>query len=106
MRHTRRYITGAAAVLVVAGGVAYALRPKAVDVDTAAVTRGPLVETVDADARTRVVDRYVLTAPVTGRLQRVTVEEGDVVSRGQTVAWVAPVPLDVSTTAQGTARLD
>ena len=106
MRHARRYLVGAVVIAAVAGGVAIALRPKVLDVDSTVVTRGPLLETVDADAKTRVVDRYVLTAPVSGELQRVIVEEGDVVARGQTVAWLAPVPLDVSSTAQGTARLD
>ena len=106
MRHTRRYLVGAALLAAVGGAVALALRPKVLDVETAVATRGPLVETVDADAKTRVVDRYVLTAPVTGRLHRVLVEEGDAVARGQTVAWIAPVPLDVPTATQGTARLD
>jgi len=105
MRITRRTITAVVAAALAVGGVAYVLRPEVLEVDVGQVARGPMRVTVDAEARTRVVDRYVLTAPVGGRLRRVAIAEGAPVQRGQVVAWIAPLPLDVQSTTQGTARL-
>jgi HlyD family secretion protein len=42
---------------------------------------------------------------VSGRLERITLREGDRVSRGQTVAWIAPLPLDSSSRQIASARL-
>jgi HlyD family secretion protein len=84
---------------------AYALRPEVIEVETGTVGRGPLRVTVDEDARTRVRDRFVITAPVSGRLQRLTLREGDRIAQGQIVAWLAPLPLDSAARQVGTARL-
>jgi HlyD family secretion protein len=62
-----------------------ALRPVPVEADMGRVTRGPLVESVDEDGRTRIKDRYVVAAPVSGRLLRVELDEGDPVIAGRTV---------------------
>ena len=84
---------------------AYLMRPKVLDVETAAVRRAPLKETVDAEAKTRVHDRFVVAAPVTGHLKRLAVREGTPIARGQVVAWIAPVPLDETTRRQAEARV-
>ncbi len=96
-------IGGAALLLAI---VAFALRPKALLVETARAVRAPLETTVDADGRTRVRERYVVTAPVAGRLQRITLVEGDTVRAGDVVARIAPLPLDASSTAQARSRVD
>jgi HlyD family secretion protein len=67
-------ITAAAAIVVVA------LWPQPVAVDLAAVTSGPMTVTVDEDGETRVRDRFVISAPVSGRLQRIELEPGDTVA--------------------------
>jgi HlyD family secretion protein len=41
--------------------------------------------TVDEDGETRVRDRFLVTAPVAGRVQRIEIEPGDLVVRGKTV---------------------
>lgn len=95
-------------VLLGAGLIAligYLMRPAVVDVDTAIVTRGSFRETIDAEGRTRVRDRFVISAPVTGELHRLTVREGTWISRGQVVASIAPVPLDEATRRQAEARV-
>ena len=84
---------------------AYLMRPKALDVETAAVRRAPLEETVDAEGKTRVHDRFVIAAPVTGHLKRLAVREGTPIARGQVVAWIAPLPLDETTRRQAEARV-
>jgi HlyD family secretion protein len=81
------------AVLIVAGIVAAAMWPESIEVDIVSVTKGPMQVTLDEDGETRVRDRFVVSAPVSGRLQRVELEPGDRVIRGKTVvARLAPAP--------------
>lgn len=105
MRTRRRLITlglvGAAIIAV----VAYAFRPDVIAVDTARVARGPMRVTVDAEGKTRVRDRFVVAAPVTGRIRRIELDEGDSVRVRQVVAWIAPLPLDALTREQASARV-
>jgi HlyD family secretion protein len=78
--------------LLIAGGLAVvvvlvlALRPDPVSVDLAQVTRGPIEVAVEEDGRTRVRDRHRVRAPVAGTLRRITLEPGDVVEEGTTLA--------------------
>ena len=61
------------------------LWPRAVPVEAAAVSRGPLVVTVDEEGMTRVKNRYVVSAPVAGQLRRIDWKAGAIVEAGQTV---------------------
>ena len=63
-----------------------------IDVETALVDRRPLIVTVDEEGRTRVRTRYVVAAPVSGRLERPSVDEGDRVEGGSVVARIHPRP--------------
>jgi len=74
-----------ASVLVVAAIVAVALWPKSMEVSVTHSERGPMQVTVDEDGETRVRDRFLVTAPVAGRVQRIEIEPGDLVVRGKTV---------------------
>jgi HlyD family secretion protein len=86
--------------------VLWRLRPKAVDVDTVAVAAGPLRETIDEDGETRVHDRYIVAAPVGGRLGRVRLRAGDSVRSGELVAWLEPAPLDTRVRREAAAQVD
>ena len=103
---TVRRVVGAAAVLLVLAGGAAALRPDPVVVETATVFHAPMQATVDAEGRTRVRDRYVVAAPVPGRLERLPLQEGDLVRAGDVVARIGPAPLDEPSARQARARLD
>jgi HlyD family secretion protein len=97
-----------AGVAVVAVLLAVALAPAATQVDRAPVTRGPLVVTIDHEGETRVRERFVITAPVAGRVQRIGLEPGDPVERGTTLARLTPVSpalLDVRTRAELTGAV-
>jgi HlyD family secretion protein len=59
--------------------------PESLEVDAATVDSGPMQVTIDEDGETRVRDRFVISAPVSGRLQRIELEPGDALVRGQTV---------------------
>ena len=71
MRLTRTQISAGVAAGVVVLAVAWSMRPKAVEVDAAAVTIAPLEATVDGDGKTRVRERFVVVAPVAGRVERI-----------------------------------
>lgn len=105
MRITRGRIGLLAVVLAAMLGLALLARPRPTTVETASVRRGALRVTVDEEGRTRVHDRFQVTSPVTGRLQRIALHEGDRVRAGQVVAHMAPAPLDEATRTQGEARL-
>ena len=81
-------------VLVVAGVVAGFL-PRPVPVDLAPVTRGPLTVTVEEEGKTRVIDRYVVSAPVAGFARRIELDVGDPVSRGDRLLTLEPLRSDV-----------
>jgi len=104
-RFSRRLVTAILIGASLVAFVAYLMRPTVLDVETAVVTRGPFNETVDAEGKTRVRDRFVITAPVTGQLHRLTVREGTSIARGQVVASIAPIPLDEATRQQAEARV-
>jgi HlyD family secretion protein len=95
-----------AAVAAVVGGGIVLLRPSRVVVETARVSHGPLQVTVDAEGQTRVRDRYVVAAPVAGRLARVTLREGDSVIPQEVVAQVYPEPLDPRALDEARGRLN
>jgi HlyD family secretion protein len=82
------------------------LAPEPLDVEMASVGRGPLEVTVDQEGEVRVHDRYVIAAPVAGKLVRVLLHDGDTVTAGQTVATLEPAPLDPRAREEAIARLD
>lgn len=60
--------------------------PRAVPVDFAVAAPGPLVVSVSDEGETRVKDVFVISAPVAGLMRRITLEAGDEVVAGTTVA--------------------
>ena len=97
-----------ALVVLLAAGLAWGFMPRAVPVDVAAVEDGPFVVTVEEEGKTRVRERYVVSAPVTGTLQRITLKAGDAVAPGQVLAMIEPLhsdALDPRTRAQAQARV-
>jgi len=88
---TRRNRTAlVVALLALAALAAWALRPQPIAVETAAVARGAFEQTVSDDGRTRVRERYVVSAPLAGRVERIDLEAGDPVKQGQAVAQLTP----------------
>src|SRR5580693_8106603 len=69
-----------------------ASRPKPLEVQTAAVSRGPLRITVDEDGKTRVRERYTVPAPAAGTLSRVELRPGDPVEPNAVIARLLPLP--------------
>lgn len=78
-------------LLAVVGMVVVAWMPKPLPVETDEVTTGELVVTVSEDGRTRVKDRYVVSAPLAGNLARIELRPGDDVEQGSVIARIVPV---------------
>jgi len=81
-------ITIAAAVLF---AIVYGFMPKPVSVDLVKVSRGPLKVTVEEEGKTRVKDRFVLSAPVAGFMRRIKLDVGDPVRKGQPLVELEPL---------------
>jgi HlyD family secretion protein len=95
-------------IAVVLGGAFFALRPQPVVVEMTAVSRGPLRVTVEEEGKTRIRDRFVVSAPVAGYVRRIKWKQGDSVHAGDVAAVLEPLRaevLDVRTRELGEARL-
>jgi HlyD family secretion protein len=98
-----------AALGLVLALLAVALWPQAAPVDVAPVETGVLQVTVEDEGETRVRDRFVISAPVAGRLRRIELEPADAVRRGQVVATLLPAPpalLDARARAEAAAAVE
>lgn len=95
--------------LLAAGFLTYSFWPRPVEVDVARASRGSLRVTVDEDGKTRIKERYVVSAPLAGQLQRITLRAGDSVVAGKTLLAVIepgdPALLDDRSRAQAEARV-
>lgn len=102
-------IAAVAAGVAAVALLAWAFAPRPVEVETATAHRGHFETTIDEDGKTRLHDRYVVSAPLAGRLARMTLREGDAVRAGDVVATLAPVlsPLvDERTLREQSVRVD
>lgn len=96
--------TLAAAVLV----IAYGYRKPPVPAEFAEVVRAPLRVTVEEEGKTRVIDRYVVSAPVAGYARRLRFKVGDAVAQGAALYELEPpraVVLDTRSRAEAEARV-
>jgi HlyD family secretion protein len=98
-------IAAAGSVLAV---IVMSMVPDPIEVDVAAVEQGRFRVTVDVEGRTRVKDRYVVSTPLAGRLQRIDLHPGDPVEAGAVVARLGPLEaplLDARTREQAQLRV-
>lgn len=108
MRRSLRALAYVLAALAAGAALYFVFRPAPIPVEIAAVTRGRFVAAIEEDGRTRVRDRYVISAPVAGRLLRPQLKAGDAVAADQVVATITPsLPalLDPRTRKEAEARL-
>jgi HlyD family secretion protein len=105
----RRTITWTMAAVVVGLLAVVVFRGSPVPADIVEVARGHLQVTIDREGRTRVRDRYVVSAPVAGRVLRIPLQPGDPVIGGQTLVATflpeLPPLLDARTRAEADARM-
>jgi HlyD family secretion protein len=89
------------------GLLVWALWPEPVAVELATVRHEAFEQTIDKDGKTRVRERYVGSAPLAGRVQRLTLKAGDVVQAGVVVAVEqAELAATINRKELDTARFD
>jgi HlyD family secretion protein len=94
--------------LAIVAALAWGFMPKAVPVETEPAAKGSLAVTVEEEGKTRVRERYVVSAPVTGYARRIALKVGDAVTAGQVLAALEPTrsaDLDPRSHAQAQARV-
>ena len=109
MRKTRTWIIGGAALAAIIALLAWAFAPRPLQVELATVDIGRFEVTIDEDGKTRVRDRYVVSAPLAGRLSRIALREGDAVTPDAVLATLAPTlapMLDARTSAELAVRVE
>jgi len=95
------------AVLIIALLI-YGFWPQAILVEAVKASKAPMTITIEEEGRTRVIDRYLIAAPVSGVTCRVDLDVGDEVTQGQTLLTITPLDsevLDPRSRAQAQARL-
>jgi len=96
----RRIIFTMIALLALAG-TAWALWPKPLTVETAVIDRRTIDVSVEDEGKSRVREVFTVSAPITGRLMRLTLHPGDNVVASETVIAsirpTEPVLLDART---------
>lgn len=94
--------------LGIVAAIVYAWWPKPVSVEIGVVRRRPLDVEVVEEGQTRVRDRFTVAAPITGMLQRIELDPGDLVEAGAVIARIeppAPALLDDRSRHEAEARL-
>jgi HlyD family secretion protein len=102
-------IVGGLATAALVALLAWAFAPRPTAVETARADRGLFETTIDEEGRTALRDRFVVSAPLGGRLMRITLEAGDAVAAGDVVALLTPTPaplLDARTQRELAARAE
>ena len=82
--------------------------PQPVVIETIEAERAPLTITVEEEGRTRVIDRYIISAPVDGVACRVQLDVGDPVQQGEVLLGITPLEsqvLDQRSRAQAIAMI-
>src|SRR5947208_2734254 len=104
---SKTFVLAVAAIIV--AGLVYAFLPQPVEVDLVKVERGTVRVTVDQEGKTRIHDKYVVSAPLSGRILRITLRAGDKVEAGKTLLTMIepkdPELLDARSIAQAEARV-
>lgn len=108
--HRRRRWLPYAGVVVLGALILAGVWPRAVPVETAKVVVGSLRATVNEEGKTRIKQRYVISAPVTGQLRRIPFKAGAEARAGETVLAVidplTPAMLDARARSLAEARRD
>lgn len=106
-RRPRRWLPWLGAVVLVSL-IVIGFLPQPIPVETSHVTEGTLRATVNEEGKTRIKQRYVVSAPVAGHLRRIPFKAGAEVVAGNTVLAVidplSPAMLDARNRALAEAR--
>jgi len=109
MKWIRKRLVPIVVGLLLAAGIVWAFLPGPVPVDMAVVSRGLLQVAVEEDGKTRIRERYVVSAPVAGQLLRIDYRPGRPIEAGKTVLATLdpsdPALLDARARAEAKAKV-
>jgi HlyD family secretion protein len=98
----------AAIGVLVIGLLVWGFWPRPAIVELVTAKRAPMTVTIEEEGRTRVIDRFIISAPVDGVACRVQLDVGDAVEQGQTLLNISPLEsrvLDPRSRAEAEARV-
>lgn len=104
----RKYLGLTASIIIILAIIGIGLIPRPTLVDIVLAKRGPLQVTIEEEGKTRVIDHYVLSAPVDGFARRINLEIGDAVEKDQQIVSLEPLRsnvLDPRSRAEAEARV-
>src|SRR5690242_10909872 len=105
MKRSLKLLLYAAAAIAAAGIIYLAVRSAPIGVEIGLVQSGPMQVVVEEQGETRSHDRFVVAAPVAGRLLRILSHDGDSVAANDIVATLAPIPLSTRERDELNARV-
>jgi len=91
MNFSKKKLYMATGAVLAAGLLVWSFWPQAMEVEVGTISRGKFERAVQEDGKTRLRERYVVSTPLTGRVQRLTLKQGDSVSRDAVLATLWPV---------------
>jgi HlyD family secretion protein len=104
----RRKIVVLVILAAVVLALIYGFMPRPVPVDAVEAARGPMQVSLEEEGKTRVIDRFVVSAPVAGFARRIELDAGDPVKKGQVIVELEPQRsevLDPRSRAEAEARV-
>lgn len=108
MANLRNHLGLIFSTLIIITIIAVGFMPRPVLVDATIVKRDSLQVTIEEEGKTRVIDRYVLSAPVDGFARRLDLNIGDTVEKEQRILCLEPLRstvLDPRSRAEAEARV-
>jgi HlyD family secretion protein len=89
-------VVAVAAVAVSLAGLGWASWTSGVPVEAASAERGTVQEYVDEEGKTRLAETYLVTMPYDGRIEPIELVEGTKVTKGQVVARIMPLEIELN----------
>lgn len=109
-KNKRRHFLFIVFILLLVGLIVNGFRAKPVEVELATVDRGLVKVEVVEEGKTRIKNRYVISSPFLGEMERIALKPGHLVKAGETkITAITPNPsvlLDSRTKAQALARVE
>lgn len=78
----------AIAALILVGGVAWAVWPRPIAVETARVQRASFEVLIEEEGEARIREVFTVSTPVAGQMQRLSLHAGDAVVSGETIVAI------------------
>lgn len=78
------------AIIIVLGLILWTLTQKGISVETAKVKYDYFIQYIEDDAKTRAIKIYTIVSPVSGKLLRINLTEGDKVKKDDVIATIKP----------------